>query len=135
MHTIVEFGEDMRLLWIPKMLILVLGCEDFVLTNLEVSNGANLPRQETDRNGISQYSSRFTALFLAFDHSTQEICFQGSLAMRYLLNGSTWKRRAKRPFPALDTCCEAPRVPMTVDACAQSGGQMDSQRLPWEEQD
>lgn len=97
MHTIVEFGEDMRLLWIPKMLILVLGCEDFVLTNLEVSNGANLPRQETDRNGISQYSSRFTALFLAFDHSTQEICFQGSLAMRYLLNGSTWKRRAKRP--------------------------------------
>lgn len=41
----------------------------------------------------------------------------------YLLNGSTWKRRAKRPFPALDTCCEAPRVPMTVDACAQSGGE------------
>ena len=117
MHTIVEFGEDMHLLWIPMMLILVLGCEDFAsLPTLKYPMGPTFQDKkqiETASLNIPHDSQRF---FLAFDHSTQEICFQGSLAMRYLLNGSTWKRRAKRPFPALDTCCEAPRVPMTVDA-------------------
>lgn len=41
----------------------------------------------------------------------------------YLLNGSTWKRRAKRPFPALETRCEAPTGPMTLEACANTGGE------------
>eukprot|EP00434_Breviolum_minutum_P034078 symbB.v1.2.030156.t2/scaffold3368.1/size58328/3 len=39
----------------------------------------------------------------------------------YLLNGSSWHRRARRPFPAFQKQPKAPDVPLSIDACADRG--------------